>query len=86
MIYIRLIKVLLSLGGFLDRLHEGSLESDELIAQGHHVREVASCPSLDLFLEVLQSGFALSRRTSIPQCLTEGSNLYLKVGYLRDVT
>ena len=44
-----------SLGSVLYDLHEYRLVSNELVAQGHHVRQVISCPGLDIVaLKVLQ--------------------------------
>ena len=44
-----------SLGGVLHDLHEDRLVGDKLVAQGHHVRQVISCPGLDIIaLKVLQ--------------------------------
>lgn len=76
-----------SLGSVLYDLHKYRLVGYELVAHGHHVREVLSRPHLDIVaLEVLQFLVVWLPITYSPYQPTEGSSLQLEVDCLGDVS
>ena len=60
-------------------LHEGSLESHEFIAYGHHVHEVASHPHLHFIIQVLQRVLTVDFIALCTQDLTKGGDFLLKL-------